>query len=438
MKNLMIILLTVCILITTGCAVNISSTTNEDELFGTFTYEELKADADRLMTIIEAYSAKLYTDEDELNAAYAGALEQLTEGMSGLEFIRAMKPVVASLRCGHTHLFPSGNFGSARLLPLDIEVIDGKLYMSRSAVSTDMPSGSEILAINDRSADQILQMIMNGMSKDGWNETSRINFLGRFFSREYAYNVEYTGSFQIEYLTSDGKSGVETIGTMNADALNRKLGEKTSKDFDSVFTDDYAVLTIKSFNPSSRNSIQDYNDYIDEFFMNLEEKGIQKLILDVRGNSGGDPLITSHLFSYLETEPHPYFASESPSYYPGLKDPISMAENHFDGDLYILIDGGCFSSTGHILALLKYQEAGTFIGEESGGSYVCTDSSRGVNLPNTNVYFHYSTEAWKVAVEGFEPGRGIMPDIEIKRTINDYLNDNDPVMDYALEIISGN
>ena len=35
-----------------------------------------------------------------------------------------------------------------------------------------------------------------------------------------------------------------------------------------------------------------------------------------------------------------------------------------------------------------------------------------------------------------ERGRGIMPDYEIKYTVEDYINDNDPVLDFALTLIN--
>ena len=76
------------------------------------------------------------------------------------------------------------------------------------------------------------------------------------------------------------------------------------------------------------------------------------------------------------------------------------------------------------------------IGVESGAHYVCTDSSRDRTLKNTGLNFHYSTQAWAVAVEGLEPGRGIMPDHEISVTIDDYVEGNDPAMDYALSLIN--
>jgi C-terminal processing protease CtpA/Prc len=43
----------------------------------------------------------------------------------------------------------------------------------------------------------------------------------------------------------------------------------------------------------------------------------------------------------------------------------------------------------------------------------------------------YSTAVFQTAVEGFEEGIGIEPDIPVEWTLDDYLEGNDPVVDAA-------
>jgi hypothetical protein len=423
-------------LVLTGCHITVDDSTNEREVFGAYSKEELEADANQLLNIIKSYSPMLYTDEEELTSKYDYAVSQLEDDMTGLEFVRLMKPVIAAIRCGHTHIYANWNWDAIILVPLGIKVIDGRLFVADSAIVTKIPMGSEVLSINGNPSADILEKMLNGISADGYNETSKIDTINRMFPREYMFHIEYVNDFEVKYITPDGAVKTDTVSGMNSDRVRNKLWKSSSKLFESEFHDDYAVLTVRSFNPNSRNTIEDYNGFFDEFFKELSQKGITEMILDVRGNSGGDPKISSHLFSYLQKEPQPYFAPESPNYYPGLEDPLIMPENNYMGNLYTLIDGGCFSSAGHFLSLLKYHEIGTMIGVESGAHYVCTDSSRDRTLKNTGINLHYSTEAWKVAVEGLEPGRGIMPDHEISVTIEDYIEDNDPAMDYALSLIN--
>jgi C-terminal processing protease CtpA/Prc len=131
----------------------------------------------------------------------------------------------------------------------------------------------------------------------------------------------------------------------------------------------------------------------------------------------------------------PYFNQATSNYYVGLKSNIPLSEPHFDGRLYTLIDGYCFSSCGHLAALIKYQNIGMMIGEETNGSYVCTDSSASYTLTNSRLSFRTSTAAWGVAVEGFELGRGVSPNIEISISFEDYLNGLDTALLYTIDLI---
>jgi len=122
-------------------------------------------------------------------------------------------------------------------------------------------------------------------------------------------------------------------------------------------------------------------------------------------------------------------------YYYDLKKLLDPAKNSFRGKLYILINGASFSSTGHLCSLLKFHQIGTFIGEESGGSFVCTDGSQDLTLSNTKLSFHYSTKAFSTAVSGLTPGRGIIPDYPVTPTIEDHLRQRDGEMELAIGMI---
>jgi C-terminal processing protease CtpA/Prc len=99
---------------------------------------------------------------------------------------------------------------------------------------------------------------------------------------------------------------------------------------------------------------------MDRSFREIKEKGIKNLILDLRGNDGGDPFCSVILYSYLMKEPAPYFA-ESYGKYADLAKPVAPAENRFTGNLYTLLDGRCGSTNGHFCALLKYHRVGKFV-----------------------------------------------------------------------------
>lgn len=83
--------------------------------------------------------------------------------------------------------------------------------------------------------------------------------------------------------------------------------------------------------------------------------------------------------------------------------------------------------------MLKCHKIGTFYGEESGGSYICSANTKDIVLSHTNIILYCATVQAEVAVSGLTPGRGIIPDHTIMPSIQDYIDDKDVVMEYVLE-----
>ena len=137
--------------------------------------------------------------------------------------------------------------------------------------------------------------------------------------------------------------------------------------------------------------------------------------------------------------PVQYFTEDLPwlfsLVYSDLKSPMDPAEDNFTGDLYVLVNGGTFSTTAHLCSLLTYHHIGQLIGGETGGNYICTDGSHDMTLKYTKLRLHYSTTPYSTKVEGFDKGRGITSDYPITITLEDVLSQNDVAMEKALELI---
>jgi hypothetical protein len=125
-------------------------------------------------------------------------------------------------------------------------------------------------------------------------------------------------------------------------------------------------------------------------------------------------------------------------YYSELMDVQEKSPCSFEGDVFILMDGGCKSSTGHFLALAKYHDWAVTIGRETGATYYCNDGSFDCYLPNTRIKLHQPTNEVITAVEGFDKTSPLHPDYEISYTLKDLVNGNDPDLDFALKLIREN
>jgi C-terminal processing protease CtpA/Prc len=194
------------------------------------------------------------------------------------------------------------------------------------------------------------------------------------------------------------------------------------------------LLTVNSF--GYYGQVDWFKAFMDSVFMVCKEKQIKILILDLRGNSGGDPFCASYLWAYLQAEPLPYFEDHY-GRYDTLANPVPQPANHFTGQLYTLIDGRCFSSTGHFLGLLDYHDVGTFVGSESGATYTCTGNATYPALDHTGIMVGTArVMRYTAAVRDMDPRRGILPDHPVEITPGDLIQGRDVVLDLALSLIS--
>src|SRR5688572_14485184 len=88
-----------------------------------FTLAELEADFDHARTTILGQHPLLHTDRAEFDDVIARQRPRLREGMSDLEFLRVVSPMIRAINCGHAELSLSKESAErleeeGRLLPL--------------------------------------------------------------------------------------------------------------------------------------------------------------------------------------------------------------------------------------------------------------------------------------------------------------------------------
>lgn len=407
-----------------------------------YTVEELQKDFNSLSNLIDKYSLKLYTDEEEFAKTKEEQYALITSEMNGLEFFRVVAPVLAKINCGHTYMKFSSALESyandkGKYLPFDVKVIKDKTYVYKNYSSIDIPEGSEILTINGTSTQDIIDTFLYSLSSDGQNTTFKYFQMNRDYKKEYFKFIDTPEDFKIKFISPSNKVLTQTVPALTLKQIEEKAGKAVVKDKNPTLKieEDYAVLTINSFDFYNEDT-KTFISLMDNYFESIQKENVTNLIIDLRGNIGGDPYSAQHLLMYLADKPIQYFEKSSyTDFYDEISVPREPHENNFKGNIYTLIDGGGFSTTGHLCSLMEYHDIGVFIGEETGGSFACTDGSGDVMLSNTTLIPHGSVALFETAVTGLTPGRGIMPDYEVVPTIQDYITGRDAVMEYAISLM---
>jgi hypothetical protein len=379
-----------------------------------------------------------FTSKELFDRSFQDQYNKINKPMSLLEFYCLLAPLKGNIGCGHAHLDYPAEYRHAvqnHKFPLILKFLKNRCYVIKNLnKNSTVPLFSEILSINEIGIDSITETLKLEISADGNNRFFKASALENCFQYYYANHFGAPKEFRIEYRTEENGDIHEAFApAIPCSGINYSNKEPKDLDIRVFLQKNTAVLTIDSFSYyEKKNEI--FFSFVDKAFSRIKEKNIGNVIIDLRGNGGGDPFCASYLWAYLEREPHPYF-SKPYGKYAELSKPIKQADNHFSGGLYILIDGSNFSTTGHFCSLVKYHDRGTFIGTETGSTYTCNADVRVFPLKNTRIGLKIATGSFAAAVDGFPKDRGIIPDYNVKTKIEDLQAGKDTVLDYALNFV---
>ncbi len=382
-----------------------------------------------------------YTGKKDFNELFDQQYSLINKPMQLNEFYKILTPITAKIGCGHTAVWMPGTYWQIdpeNLFPLQLNIIEGYAVVVGNYNDTlQVPEGSIVLDINDRPVKDILKEMRANYSADAFN----INFIdaqiARRFPLIYARRFGYPEKYVVRYALPGRKtSETKTLAPAKNQEVRAVIFENFRHPpltFELIEAKNAAVLTIPTFIYYDR--VPYFTNFIDSCFSIIKAGNIDNLILDVRGNDGGDPFCAAPLFSYLQPEPVPYF-SEPYGKYSDLADPLPLPENHFTGNLITLMDGRCFSTNAHFCSLLKYHQTGTMVGTESGGTFTCNAGKNGIkHLSHSGIQLYFGRSSFAAAVEGMDKSQPIKPDYYVNETYHDFLNGKDVILEKSLELI---
>jgi len=405
--------------------------------------DELKSDLKDLINKLRQYHPRLYsyTSEDTFNGKVSEIFSRLDKDMSLEEFYLQIAPLVASVKCSHTGIRLPAEYQkfiseNDNFLPLDL-FIQGKRAFSLSSYgpeSMGMVPGIEILSINQRPVSQIIVELLGLIPAEGNCQTTKYQEINRDFHR-YFYLVDQSDSFEIEFSTSTApqKSLIEAC---NYSELKREVHTESMLPVHFRLEGDpeVGVLEVASF------GIRDMDAYfilLDTTFQRLGQESIPNLVLDLRDNSGGHPIFAAQLLSYLCDHEFTYFQrNPDVADFEALYNSMQPNQHHYNGNLFVLVNGACLSTTGHLISLLKYHTEALFIGEEPGSSYLCNDFSTQIKLPNTGIEVNIPRTTFITAVSGEEIMVPFPVDFEVNISVKDILNNKDSYLLYMQALLA--
>jgi Peptidase family S41 len=421
-----------------------------------------------------------YTPKDSFTMAYQKIRTSFKDSLTEKEFRIACEPMIDLVRCGHTDLYPNTAINKyrkkhpAKDTPFSVVILQNKLYLL-NIIKADTTIGryQEIVSIDGRSSTEIIEKLCQTTTTDGYNMTHKTNGAIRSFSSYYRYLYGEQDVFQLQLKDSLGTIFEETITRDTSKAKKKttaaitpkiKKSERNRKVTYPKEVKNTALLDIDAF------AMKKTNQFYKKTFKTFQEKGIKHLIIDLRNNGGGSIMQATNLLKYLLKEPASFefthklgkrsyqkhltaktavsFTKLAFRFLPnkvenGMRTAIGKGKKkkkkyRFEGEIYVLTNGGSFSASCMVSSHLKDQKRAIFIGAETGGGQNGSNAiiTPYLILPNTNARLRFPYWHLTHVISLPDVGRGIMPDYPISYKIEDVKTNKDKVMEKAWELIN--
>ncbi len=342
-------------------------------------------------------------------------------------------------------------------LPFSVIIAENNVYVDGDFTdNAAFERGDRILSINGRMIGDILRTLLDCTPTDGHITTYGMRKIESNFPWYYHFYVEQASEFEIEFEPAR-KTGPQRITVKALTNTQRKENaykkkpkqpakESTMDDFYTLsFTDDYALFTLKSFD---FRLVDKFNikakDFYSEVFTEIKESYPKNLVIDIRGNTGGRNAFGEGIVPFImQDETDAPFLKQNISW-SGKRTTDKVPKPHknrFEGNIYVLIDGYTFSNGGVIARYLKEFGNARFYGEEGGMRYegFVAGSKEYVTLPNAQIRIGIPRydKVFPPSTKQTTTNRGLLPDVTITRSIQDRLDDKDPVLEAVLADIRG-
>lgn len=439
---------------------------------------QLNADFETLQSALVETYAGIYrlADSVAVQKRFDRYRKQLATVHNQADFISLLTTLIASFREGHMKVEYDNEtnnlLNSSKLFPFTIVVENEKLKVLYNETGTDQTilPGMEILSINGLKAGQLIKAMLLHIPADGYGFAHRNKRLADkfpenlwlYFGQEEVFNVKAKDSAGKDVILKvAGVTGAQRETNLRA-VLNLQMRQGVRK---IERRGPNVMLSYTNEGKTGNLRIQQFRgkDFIkelDSVFRLIDPQNTKTLILDLRGNGGGEDMYGAALVSHLTAAPFRYFNKiqmrtikssfggwgddllnllrkgtvsgpdgrylVTGALHPGLdlQQPSAIT---FKGKLFVLTDGYTFSTAADVSAVIRQNTTAVFIGEETGGA--ADGNTSGIfaqlELPNSGLAVDIPAWCYWNAVTVREKHRGVLPDHPLINTVDDILNSND-------------
>lgn len=270
------------------------------------------------------------------------------------------------------------------------------------------------ITINGEPTEKILESFLNLFQYE------RVEFaqavFGEYIKQELYLNwlgVDTSDGVTFKYVTDSGEKEYHYSFVPYENVANNDVEESEWVNYEIEEKDNLAIFTLKEC---------DYNDLyvntVNDFFDKVDSADIENVIVDLRGNGGGNSYVANEFLSHLNIDGYMglsgdvrygnFLIHNEPYYYT-----VEKKENAYDGKVFILTDVFTFSSAMDFAMFFKDNNLGTVVGEASGNMPESYGDVLSFTVPNSKLAFSVSYKKWH-RIDQSKCDEPIKPDYECK------------------------
>jgi hypothetical protein len=432
--------------------------------------EQLIADVDfYLKTLEEAHAnpyAQISAKEFRARADEIKSRIRRQGAMTQKEFWLLFTRLVSAIQDSHSYVvdprfFVKPEDDTTKYFPLRTVYIDGKIVVTASFADEKIEKGAVIEAINGTSSKELIRKISEhrfGVERERVESAVLWLWVGaaEIFGRPSEFTVTFADGRKVQVR---GLRLPEFIARENAARSANPSAAKNNSPLELKLLDGgVAYLNSTTF----EYDLEEYRALLKDVFTQIRSSGVERLIIDLRNNTGGNSALGDALIGMFNSKPYRHYSmrwKRSVQYVEEMKrKKTPLPDNYlalrpgemlsgesqvvrpgdnplrFKGRVYVLSSKETFSSGQMFLAVVKDNGLAQVIGEENNEPVCSYGEVFFFNLPNSRLRTSLSVKYFTPPA-GCKDARGVVPDIPVKRRVADYVTGRDAILEATLNLI---
>lgn len=386
----------------------------------------------------------------EFDSLFREALLQVEKELTVGDFYAVVSPLLGFLGDAHTFILPP-YWG--RFLPAELVFIGDKLFVKGGV---NLQAGDEILALGGVAVDEIIAYGNKVISRENpyWLKKQIPALLNTGILLQLGAELCDWRTLEVELRRNGEVMKVKmNFGQSYRSPASDQALVHSDSDLYSYYLEPQSSLCV--FRQKECNYDREYSDFLASMFEAIGEKGIENIVVDLRGNPGGSSAAVVEFLTHIDIDEYITYGcytrvSDSYIAEKGLSTIGELApkkarvvknkkkELVFGGDIYVLVDNGTFSAANIFTVVLADNHIATVVGEPTGNAPNFYADVVDFQLKNSKLLYYISScEFTRPDTSTDRSKDAFYPDYPVDYSLESYVLREDLALNEVLRLIEG-